>query len=104
MAVEILSAAEERLEQIWVYTEREWGSGQADRYLRGLAAAIASADRKRKEWKRFPGRSEIFYLRYKHHRIFVREFPDGVVGIITVLHESMDLSARLKEDAEPGGD
>ena len=102
MAVEILSPAEARLVEIWIYTKLEWGQVQADKYLRGLAAEIKDADRKRKNWKRFPDAAirGVFYLRYRHHRIFFREFSDGVIGVITILHESMDLTARLGEDAE----
>jgi len=102
MAVEILPPAEARLVEIWAYTKIEWGQVQADRYLRGLAAEIKDADRKRKNWKRFPDTviRGVFYLRYRHHRIFFREFSDGVVGVITILHESMDLTARLREDAD----
>jgi len=102
MAVEIFSAAEERLVQIWKYTESEWGATQADDYLRGLVKAIKDSDRHRKRWKRFSDKSirGVFYLRYRQHRIFFREFSDGVVGVITILHESMDLSARLKEDSK----
>jgi toxin ParE1/3/4 len=102
MAVEILPPAEARLVEIWTYTKIEWGQAQADRYLRGLAAEIKHAGRKRNKWKRFPDVAirGVFYLRYRHHRIFFREFSDGVIGVITILHESMDLTARLREDAE----
>jgi len=102
MAVEILPPAEARLVEIWTYTKIKWGQVQADRYLRGLAAEIKDADRKRKNWKRFPDAviRGVFYLRYRHHRIFFREFSGGVIGVITILHESMDLTARLREDAE----
>jgi plasmid stabilization system protein ParE len=102
MAVEILPPAETRLVEIWTYTKIEGGQVQADRYLRGLAAEIRDAARRRKNWKRFPDAEirGVFYLRYRHHRIFFREFSDGVIGVIAILHESMDLTARLREDAE----
>jgi len=102
MAVEILPPAEARLVEIWAYTKREWGQAKADSYLRGLGSAIRDADRKRKNWKRFSNADirGVFYLRYQHHRVFFREFADGIVGVITILHESMDLPARLREEAE----
>ena len=32
--------------------------------------------------------------------MFFRELSEGGIGVITVLHGSMDIPARLKEDAE----
>jgi plasmid stabilization system protein ParE len=106
MAAEIYPAARERLLQIWDYTERKWGEEQADAYVRGLVAAAHDLRRQRIHWRpvrgdRFPG---IWFIRHEHHYLFFRVLSDGDIGIISILHENMDLPARLKEDAERGSD
>jgi len=47
--------------------------------------------------KRFAG---IWFVRHEHHYLFFLELSDGYVGIISILHENMDLPTRLREDAE----
>jgi plasmid stabilization system protein ParE len=54
MAVEILPAAEECIVRIWEYTNREWGTAQADNYVRGLVKAIQDSGRRRNSGKSFP--------------------------------------------------
>ena len=39
----------------------------------------------------------IWFARPDHHDIFVQEISGRTVGVITVLHESMDLPARIKD-------
>lgn len=102
MAVEIYPAARERLLQIWDYTERTWGEEQADAYVRGIVAAAQDLWRQQIHWKpirgdRFPG---AWYIRHEHDYLFFRELPDGDIGIISILHENMDLPARFRDDVE----
>jgi plasmid stabilization system protein ParE len=40
----------------------------------------------------------IFFIRYEHHYVFFRELSKGVLGVVNVLHESMDIPNRLRED------
>ncbi|MBL9204945.1 MAG: type II toxin-antitoxin system RelE/ParE family toxin [Opitutaceae bacterium] len=40
----------------------------------------------------------IFYFRQEHHTVFFRRLSKGRIGVITVLHGSMNLPARLRED------
>lgn len=40
MAARIYPAAQERILEIWDYTERTWGEDQADKYVRELVAAM----------------------------------------------------------------
>ena len=46
------------------------------------------------------GFSGIWFIRHAHHYLFFRELAEGQIGILSILHESMDLPARLKEDAD----
>jgi toxin ParE1/3/4 len=102
MAAKIYPAARERLLQIWEYTDRQWGEDQADHYVNSLVAATHDLSRQRLHWrpmrgKRFAG---IWFVHHEHHYLFFRELSDGHVGIISILHENMDLPARLREDAD----
>jgi len=103
-ANKIYQAAKERILEIWDYTERTWGEEQADKYVRGLADAINAAHGKRHQWRRVVDESlsGVFFIRYQHHYLFFRELSGGTLGVISVLHENMDIPARLREDSERG--
>ena len=104
MNAKVYSAARERILEIWDYTERVWGDEQADKYVRELVAAVHSMEGKRYQWKPvmdedLPG---VFFFRHRHHYIFFRELSKDTLGVISILHENMDIPARLREDAERG--
>lgn len=99
--IRILPAARERILEIWDYTFEKWDEDQADHYVDSLISHLDSIPRERLVWrvvkeKRFKG---IYSVRYKHHFIFFREFV-SFIGIISILHESMDIPSRLKEDSK----
>lgn len=102
MAVELHKAAKFRILEIWDYTELVWGADEADTYVRGLIDAIHEASSIRYMWRPVEDEalSGIFFIRYRHHFIFFREFPDRTIGVINVLHENMNIPSRLKEDTE----
>lgn len=102
MRVVILPAAPERLLEIWTYTAEAWDDDQADEYVTGLISHAESLSQQRLRWKavkerRFHG---VFFTRYRQHYLFFREFPNGTIGVLSVLHESMDLPRRLKDDMQ----
>jgi toxin ParE1/3/4 len=88
-------AAEHDLENIWLYTCRQWSVQQADRYIDMLTAAfgelacspmIASAcDHIRPGYRRHNVERHIFYFRVT---------PYGI-AIIRILHDRMDASRHL---------
>lgn len=101
MAARIHPAAQERMLEIWDYTERTWGEKQADAYVRSLVDAAEAAVRQRHHWRAvldetLPG---VYFIRHRHHYIFFRELSRKTIGVISVLHENMDIPSRLKEDA-----
>lgn len=101
MRIEIFPAAEGRLIQIWDYTESAWGEKQADIYIDELIAKVNDVANKRHLW-RMVGEDIVanaFFVRYRHHYIFFRELSNSL-GVISVLHQNMDIPARLKEDNE----
>jgi len=104
MAVKIYQAAKERILEIWDYTEQTWGEDQADKYVRGLVEAINTAQSRRHQWRQVMDEalSGVFFIRYQHHYLFFRELSDGTLGVISILHENMDIPTRLREDTERG--
>jgi len=102
MQIRVLPAARERLLGIWQYTSDAWGDAQADTYINGLVAAANTLPAQRDLWrpvkeKRFIG---IYFFRYGHHDIFFKVLEDGALGILSILHEKMDLPSRLTDDME----
>ncbi len=99
MPVKIYPAAKARILEIWDHTEKKWGENQADAYVRDLVETINRASQDRHWWR--PVMDEalkgICFTRHSHHFIFFRELPTGTLGIVSILHETMDLPARLKE-------
>lgn len=94
------SAADRRQDEIWEYTVGKWGEKQAVRYMEGLHSAIAEAAEGNMPWRnpmhpKLPG---IFFIRYERHYVFFRELPNQVIGVISILHENMDLPSRLEDD------
>ena len=96
----IFRAAQSRLLEIWNYTEQTWGEKQADTYIRALVAAIDQAQTQRHRWRSLRDRTlpGIYFIRHKHHYIFFRELSDATLGVISILHENMDIPARLRDD------
>lgn len=89
-------AAEEDLLGIWDYTCRRWGPGQADTYLdqiEACCAAIGDGSAREKVSDALP--MNVRVLRCEHHYLF------WIIGdrpiVIAILHERMDLVARLKD-------
>lgn len=76
---------------------KKWGEDQADACALRLVGAIHALDANRSLWRRVANKAGLWFVRHEPHYIFFRELSGGVVGVITVLHESMDLPARIKE-------
>ena len=104
MAAKIYAAAKVRLLEIWDYTENTWGEAQADKYVRDLIAAIHRVGSQRHRWRPVldDALQGVFFFLHQHHYVFFRELRKGAIGVISILHENMDLPARLREDSERG--
>lgn len=102
MTAKIYPAAEERILDVWAYTEKTWGEKQADDYVRGLVAEIETIAGQRPRWRPVLDQAFIgvYFFRYRHHYVFFRELSKKRLGVISVLHEKMDIPARLREDTE----
>lgn len=93
-------AAGHRLDEIYVYTLDRWGEQQAARYIDGLFARFAAIANREFPWQAVPAEFEVdgFVCRYEHHFIYWKILADGVVGIVTILHERMHQLERFKDD------
>lgn len=95
--LDISRAARRDLAGIYAYTLDRWGETQADHYLADFEAACAriaegTAIARRLEFRPDP----IFRTRQGRHIIIFRDAAEAVL-IVRVLHERMDIAARLDE-------
>ena len=102
------SAADRRLDEIWTYTYEQWGEAQAKKYIQGLHRHIQKLANREIPWRRLPHSLlglpdlaiEIFFSKYQKHYIFFRELPSGIIGVMSLLHVSMQIPIRLGEDLQ----
>jgi plasmid stabilization system protein ParE len=95
---DITPAARHDIRGIWVYTAEQWGERQADRYMGRLEtcfqALAEGRTRSRSSSDPFP---QVRVTRCQHHYVFYVH-PEGQKPlVIAVLHERMDMLARLTE-------
>jgi len=85
--------AEQDLIEIWRYTFEKWGETQADAYLRKIEACFEKIGKGTAPLKLLP--DNVRYIRCEHHFIFL--LMDSKPIVIALLHEKMDMLARLKK-------
>lgn len=94
----ISAGAEDDLVGIAAYTLETWGRARCDRYEVALTRcfeAIASGEARTRQ--PFPHRPEVVVCRCEHHFVFALRREKRPVVILAVLHEAMDLLARLRD-------
>jgi toxin ParE1/3/4 len=89
-------AAQADLEQIWDYTHQRWGIDQAEEYVREFQRAIERAAANTQIGR---GCDEIRpgyrKLAAGSHTLFYRVTAHGVIDIVRVLHQRMDVDRHL---------
>lgn len=89
-------AAEADLRDVIRYTRQQWGDAQVRRYvsrLQNCAEALATGDGRHREMgDLYPG---LRMMRCEHHYVFCLPRPEGPALIVAILHERMDLIARV---------
>lgn len=95
--VELTQRAVTDLREIEQFSVMEWGRKTADKYLDDIAAGLdrlsENPDILRLEPDFAPG---LYFYRVKKH-VLVCDYNDNVVFVLTIIHTSMDLPARLLE-------
>jgi toxin ParE1/3/4 len=93
-------AANHRLDEIYDYTADTWGEAQAEAYVGGLFTRFEAIAARRIPWRRIPAEFDVngYFCRYERHFIYWKQFNDGGVGIVAILHERMHHIERLRQD------
>jgi len=93
--------ANKRLDEIWRYTTEHWDEEQAELYIKGLFDSLEERAMRKHLWRavRETGFTGVYFFRYEHHFIFFRELDEGEIGVISIIHEKMDIPHRLREDS-----
>jgi toxin ParE1/3/4 len=92
-------------DRIWRETLSKWGETQAEAYIVGLHQHLQRLCENRVLWRNLP-RSlvvpadldmQVWFSRYQHHYVVFRQLSAGRIGVISILHERMDLPVRLTD-------
>lgn len=84
------------LDSIWDYTVETWGSNQAERYLRAFEEACDALALGRKRGRSAEDiRSGYMKLAVGSHLVFYRTLPNGVIDVVRILHQSMDIPVQF---------
>ncbi|PTX53807.1 toxin ParE1/3/4 [Litoreibacter ponti] len=86
--------AENDLEEIWLYTAKEWSLAQAEKYTDDIINAFETLASDAKSG--FPVAVRKGYLRAPvgRHMIYAQRRSTGLV-IVRILHQSMDVDRHL---------
>ena len=99
MTFRISNEAQIDLENIWLYTYETWSVEQADRYFNLILDEIdylTQHPRSGKDYNHIV--KGYFRAKVKAHFIFYRiNWNKGVIEIIRILHEQMDVDSRLSD-------
>ena len=93
-------------DKIWREPVEQWGEAHAESYLRGLHAHLHRLCDNHLLWRRLPQRlavppdikREAYFSRYERHYLFFRTLNNGDLGVMSILHEKLDMAVRLRED------
>lgn len=99
-------AADASQDAIWHYTNEQWGEAQAEHYINELHAHLKLLANEHFPWQALPRhmlsfggpQKQVYVSRHKKHFIFFHRFEDGDIGVMSILHEAMDIPVRLRED------
>ena len=98
--------ADARLDEIWEYTEERHGEQQAIKYITGLHDHLQKLSDEKIKWEKIPRKwivpadldLDVYFSKYEHHFIFFRQFSNNKIGVMSILHEMVDVPMHLKED------
>ena len=90
------------LDDIWQYTVKQWGDKQAEEYINGLFDTLERASTHDIPWRTIFQEVylDAFFVKYKKHYLFFRELEDGLVGVISIIHERRDIVSVLEAESQ----
>ena len=90
--------AQADLQEIVRYTQRKWGTAQCRAYIGRLEAAATELGLGQGPFRQRDDLLPGLRVRLaEHHYIFCLPKSEGPAVVLAILHERMDLIARLKE-------
>ncbi len=98
--------ADNAQDRIWQETVEKWGEEQAVRYIRGLHAHLQNLSETPTLWRKLPGnlavpadlKLDAYFSHYERHYVFFRKLSGDRIGVLSLLHDRMDVPVRLAED------
>ena len=91
--------AEADLEEIWLYTFRQWSVEQAEEYHNAIIAGIEGLMSGRNVPQRTDVRADYWKYKVGMHVLYFR-CSDEYLDVIRILHGRMDVNARLNAPDE----
>ncbi|MFH1813976.1 MAG: type II toxin-antitoxin system RelE/ParE family toxin [Pseudomonadota bacterium] len=100
--VHVQEAASWRIDEIYRYTRKRWGTELADRHITGLFEAFDGIETRRTASRPIPADFGIggYYFRHEGHFVYWRVLSNGDIGIVTILHERMHQIDRFRDPFE----
>jgi toxin ParE1/3/4 len=93
--VDLTTAAEEDLTEIWLYTYEKWGFEQAEKYYDQIVSCCEAVGGGKARSKPVKGLTDDIHVhRCERHYIFF--VPDERPIVLAILHGRMDFLARLQ--------
>lgn len=91
-------AAQVDLEKIWDYIAARWGAGQAERYILDMRDACQALAEGRRQGRAIDNiRPGYLKLAVGAHFLFFRITDAGMIDVIRILHQRMDIPAHIRE-------
>ncbi|OAQ39647.1 plasmid stabilization protein [Pedobacter psychrophilus] len=99
MTYKLSRKASNDIENIWIYTLKEWSIKQADRYIKLIFEEIEYLAKNPNSGKDYGYVRENYrFSKVKSHIIFYRHSTiDSKIEIIRILHQEMDIENRLED-------
>ena len=96
MKYRISDKASEDIDRIWLYTLENWSVEQADRYYRLIYQEILFIVEDFETGKDITKiKTGYRQAKVKSHLIIYKRADDGIIEIVRVLHQMMDIPNRL---------
>ena len=96
----IYKPADVALDEIWQYSVKNWGEQQAETYIEGLFDTLQKAANREMFWRKLKEQTmlDAYFVKYQRHYLFFRELEDGLIGVISIIHEQRDVVSVLEKD------
>ena len=89
-------SAQADLAEIWDYSARHWSADRADRYILAIRDACDALANGRRQGRAIDAiRPGYRKLPIASHVLFFRRATGGMIEVVRILHQSMDVTSHL---------